>query len=143
MTLALQLASRYFGLQGNGQMQTAQLQVGSSLHSAQQLLTKSIGEWNPGEQAIIDLNKQASRLETMGVVAGEYSKALIRRNRAISGYVRTLANHHTQAARQSLDNAKMQDQHLKGMIPLSLQMGGAVASHEGRQQAFSQSRLNF
>lgn len=142
--LARQLASRYFSFQQGGEMKLGNMSaIGSAHEQGQNMLAQAVGEWAPSEEGVLQMAEQASALETSTVVAREYSKELTRRNRALGGFVRVLGSHQQQAARQSLQNAKMQDQFMAGMIPLSLQMGATVASHNGRQNGLGRSRLSF
>lgn len=140
---AIQLARQYFG-QGENRLVLGKLgTVGNAQQRGLQKLGQGISEWSPSEHAIEQLAREASIYESSAVVADRYSKQLTRRNRALMQATRVIGNHQIQNARLSVESAKMQDHFLKQMIPLSLDMGATVASHEGRTRGLSGSRLNF
>jgi hypothetical protein len=140
--LARQLAGQYFGFQGGGQMQLGSMSaVGAAHAQAQNSLAQATGEWSPSEEGIMQLSQQAGALETQAVVVQRYAKVLSERNRALGGLVRATGGAVQNAARQSLENARMQNQFMKGIIPLSLDMGSTVANHQGRVNGLQGSRI--
>ncbi|MBD3882137.1 hypothetical protein IFO70_10240 [Phormidium tenue FACHB-886] len=142
MSILATLAQQYFGAGNNvSSLQVGSMgAIGSQFDARIQALTGELGQWNPSAEGAIERSQQASAAETENVISQEWCRQTQRLARARLSAAQTIGNHQKAMAQISVQTARLQDQQVKGLFPLALQMGVTAASHQGRVSAIAQSR---